>query len=157
METVTGLEGTELTFAANEEKALTAQEVQVSYTGAQDGSVTVPAEGTASFTVTVSLTAAGKRYLEENFENGTYVEGFTFLYAGEEDGIDLSLPFLGFYGDWANLDVFDADLGRDVNMAGTILGTLTTQAMAVIWVTTPSLGATMHPRCLSAPGRATAS
>ena len=122
VETVTGLEGTELTFAANEEKALTAQEVQVSYTGAQDGSVTVPAEGTASFTVTVSLTAAGKRYLEENFENGTYVEGFTFLYAGEEDGIDLSLPFLGFYGDWANLDVFDADLGRDVNMAGTILG-----------------------------------
>lgn len=33
VETVTGLEGTELTFAANEEKALTAQEVQVSYTG----------------------------------------------------------------------------------------------------------------------------
>lgn len=70
----------------------------------------------------VQLTASGKKYLNDNFTNGSYVEGFTFLTAEDEDGISLSVPFLGFYGDWGALDLYDADPGSPVQqMLGTAL------------------------------------
>lgn len=37
--------------------------------------------------------------MNENFANGIYVEGFVKLYA-LEDGIDLSIPYIAFFGDW---------------------------------------------------------
>lgn len=40
-----------------------------------------------------------KTVLNENFPNGTYLEGFVFLKA--ENGFTLSIPFLGFYGDYS--------------------------------------------------------
>ena len=50
------------------------------------------------------------------------MEGFTFLTAEDEDGISLSVPFLGFYGDWGALDLYDADPGSPVQqMLGTAL------------------------------------
>lgn len=52
----------------------------------------------------LELTAAGKKAYADNFPNGSYVEGFTFLTADE--GVSLSLPVLGFYGDWNSLKVF---------------------------------------------------
>ena len=70
------------------------------YTGLTGGKLTVAANGTATFTVTIALTASGKAYLDENFPNGSYVEGFTFLTAEDAGGVSLSVPFLGFYGDW---------------------------------------------------------
>ena len=44
-----------------------------------------------------------------------------FLNAEAEDGVNLSLPFLGFCGDWNSLTVFDGDPGEDQNMLGTAL------------------------------------
>lgn len=108
-----------LRFASNVEKRLSADEIAVTYTGLTGGKVTVPAGGTATFTVTMALTGAGKTYLEENFENGSYVEGFVFL--TPDDGVTLSAPFLGFYGDWETLEVFDADPSGVPNMLGTAL------------------------------------
>lgn len=125
-ETVTGLEGTDLTFVANSEKRLSSSEVDVAYTGLTNGKITVPADGKASFTVRIALTEAGKKYLNDNFENGTYVEGYTFLTTEDDGGISLSLPFLGFYGDWGSLDVFDADPSGDPNMLGTALADVDT-------------------------------
>lgn len=92
-------------FASNSNRDLTADEVTITYTGLTDGNkITAPANGTATFSVKIALTEAGKKAYSDNFPNGSYVEGFTFLTADE--GVSLSLPVLGFYGDWNSLKVF---------------------------------------------------
>lgn len=92
-------------FASNSNRDLTADEVTITYTGLADGNkITAPANGTATFSVKIELTEAGKRDYADNFPNGSYVEGYTFLTADE--GVSLSLPILGFYGDWNSLQVF---------------------------------------------------
>ena len=75
--------------------------------------VTVPAGETVVLSGEIVLTDADKEYLNY-FPNGIYVEGF--LYATEV-GLDtenvkanrLTMPILGFYGDWSAADVFDRD------------------------------------------------
>lgn len=103
IETITVINGEN--FASNSNRDLTADEVTITYTGLTDGNkITAPANGTATFSVKLELTAAGKKAYADNFPNGSYVEGFTFLTADE--GVSLSLPVLGFYGDWNSLKVF---------------------------------------------------
>ena len=69
--------------------------------------VAVEAGATASVTVSVNLSAEDKAYLDTYYPNGGYVEGFTFLHALSADTVDLSIPFLAFYGDWAAAPVLD--------------------------------------------------
>lgn len=69
--------------------------------------VTVPAGADASIKVTLTLSAADRAYLDEKFANGMYVEGFVTLKASEKEQIDLSVPFLAFYGDWLQAPMFD--------------------------------------------------
>ena len=103
IETITVINGEN--FASNSNRDLTADEVKITYTGLDAGNrITAPANGTATFSVKIELTAAGKQAYQDNFPNGSYVEGFTFLTADE--GVSLSLPVLGFYGDWNSLKVF---------------------------------------------------
>lgn len=103
IETITVINGEN--FASNSNRDLTADEVTITYTGlTADNKITAPANGEAIFSVKIELTAAGKQAYQDNFPNGSYVEGFTFLTADE--GVSLSLPVLGFYGDWNSLKVF---------------------------------------------------
>lgn len=103
IETITVINGEN--FASNSNRDLTADEVKITYTGLDAGNrITAPANGTATFSVKIELTAAGKQAYQDNFPNGSYVEGYTFLTADE--GVSLSLPILGFYGDWDSLKVF---------------------------------------------------
>jgi len=77
--------------------------------GSKNGeSITVPAGATADVTVRITLTDENKKYLDESFENGMYVEGYVMLKAegGEED---LNVPYLAFYGDWTKSPLFDLD------------------------------------------------
>ncbi len=90
----------------------------------QNGIVTVPAasgsnEGIVEVTVTVSLNKGARDYIDANFVNGMYVEGFVSLEntACEKDadgvvkkGVTLGLPFLAFYGDWLKAPLFDFDV-----------------------------------------------
>lgn len=69
------------------------------------GSVTVAANGTATFSTTLTLTAEQKKLLDEQFPNGTYVEGFITLENAEHP--QLCVPFMGFYGDWTAAPIFD--------------------------------------------------
>ena len=55
--------------------------------------------------VQVRLSSSAKDWLNTYYPNGGYVEGFTFLEA--VDGVDLSLPYLGFYGDWDAAPILD--------------------------------------------------
>ncbi|MCI1661469.1 MAG: leucine-rich repeat protein [Actinomyces sp.] len=87
--------------------------IDVSYTGdvrTADGAttVTVPARSTAQVTVDVRIGSAFADFAARRAPNGTFVDGFTFLRAAEDSGVDLSVPFLGFYGDWNKAPVFDA-------------------------------------------------
>lgn len=68
--------------------------------------VSVSGYRTADITITISLTDAEKAYLDANFVNGMYVEGFIRLLSQDED-VDLSIPYLAFYGDWTKAPMLD--------------------------------------------------
>ncbi len=69
-------------------------------------SVTVQGGGEETVDVTLTLTEKGREALEP-FVNGTFLDGFVQLKA-TDGGVDLSLPYLAFYGDWAKAPVFDS-------------------------------------------------
>ena len=70
--------------------------------------LTVAAGATADVTVTVTISDADKEYLNK-FENGMYVEGYVILTATAGTEINLSAPFLAFYGDRTVAPLFDID------------------------------------------------
>ena len=76
--------------------------------GASEGStVKVPANSTLDVEVKITLTDENKKYLNDSFKNGMYVEGFVSLDAKEGTEIDLSVPYLAFFGDWTVAPLFD--------------------------------------------------
>ncbi len=72
-------------------------------------SVTVNGGSVAEITVTVTLSDEDKKYLNDSFENGMYVEGFVTLTAKEGTTVSLSAPYLAFYGDWTEAPILDLD------------------------------------------------
>lgn len=75
----------------------------------EDTGCTVAPGGSATVTVTMDLSKSDQAYLDGNFENGIYVDGFVYVREVErstEEGVilenaDLSLPFLAYYGSWS--------------------------------------------------------
>ena len=68
--------------------------------------VEVPAGETVTVEATLTLTDNDKAYLEQ-FPNGIYVEGYIYARSTDENGVDLSMPMVGFYGDWSDAPIFD--------------------------------------------------
>jgi lactocepin len=89
--------------------------VEVTYKGLNEENQIVVPEGefTASFTVTLKVDKDAELLADvrEAFTNGFFVEGFTQLkgVTDTEDVVaqDLSVPFMGFCGNWAKLPMFD--------------------------------------------------
>ena len=79
-----------------------------------DESLCVAAGETATVDITVALANNSMAFLDAYFPNGIYVEGFTFLSALNEGTMDLSLPYLGFYGDWDAAPMLDSGAYWDV-------------------------------------------
>ena len=78
--------------------------------GTKDGNkVTVAGNSVAVVEARITLSNADKKYLDESFENGMYVEGFITLDAVSGTSVDLNAPFLAFYGDWTKAPLFDLD------------------------------------------------
>ncbi|ASK62141.1 lactocepin precursor [Virgibacillus phasianinus] len=85
-------------------------------------SITVPAEESTSFTVSVDLTNAkipgltadGEKTSFDLREN-IFVEGFVKLTPEDKTIADLSIPYVGFYGNWDEPEVLDGiqDLGEE--------------------------------------------
>lgn len=54
-----------------------------------------------------------REWINDTFPNGIYIEGFIRLYAVDdngdlyEDGVDLSVPYLAFFGDWTDAPIFE--------------------------------------------------
>jgi len=95
-----------------------------------DGIVTVPANGEARINVKLTLTPDDKKFIEDRFVNGMYVEGFIRLDAYDlakaktydelrvtPGGIpadevknippNLGVPYLAFFGNWLDAPMFD--------------------------------------------------
>ena len=81
--------------------------------------ITVPANGTVSVSVTVTLTDGEKAELDKLFPNGTYIEGFVVLSAGNGTDPQIGLPFLAFYGDWTSAPIFDSATWMDEDIEWT--------------------------------------
>ncbi len=78
--------------------------------GNQNGNqVTVNARSSAKVTVKIKLSDKDKEYIDKNFENGMYVEGFLKLKATDGTTVDMSAPFLSFYGTWNQAPIFDEE------------------------------------------------
>ena len=69
--------------------------------------ITVEAGKTAEISVRLTLGDDDRAYIEESFKNGMYVEGFLQLRSSTAGQCDLSIPFLGFYGDWDDAPMLD--------------------------------------------------
>ncbi len=82
-------------------------------TSADANIVTVPAGSTVAVTVTVTLGSDAKAYMDANFENGIYVEGFITLTSQTEGQPNLGLPYMGFYGDWTKAPMLDEGTWED--------------------------------------------
>ena len=67
----------------------------------------VAAGSTADVTVSITLNDEAKTWLDTYYPNGGYVEGFTFLTALNSGSVDLSLPYLAFYGSWDSAPILD--------------------------------------------------
>lgn len=75
----------------------------------EDTGCTVAPGGSATVTVTMDLSKSDRAYLDGNFENGMYVDGFVYVREVERttsegvilENADLSLPFLAYYGSWS--------------------------------------------------------
>ena len=104
-ETVT-VNGVKYNCISNYARILPDSEFQVTFSA---NSVTVPAGGTATVSVKLRLTTEGEAALA-NFTNGTFLDGFIVLESQDISGIDLSVPYLGFYGDWGQASVYDASI-----------------------------------------------
>ena len=78
--------------------------------GSNNGmNVTVNGGSTANVTVKITLSDADKKYMNDSFENGMFVEGFITLKATAGTDIDMSVPYLAFYGDWTQAPLLDLD------------------------------------------------
>lgn len=81
----------------------------VSGGSAAGNTVTVSGGKVAEVVVTITLSDSDKKYLDDSFENGMYVEGFVVLTAKEGTEVNLSAPYLAFYGDWSRAPIMDLD------------------------------------------------
>lgn len=72
-----------------------------------DGKISVGAGETKEISVSFSLSDKEKDYIDSSFKNGMYVEGFVKLMSDTDGQCDLTLPFLGFYGDWSAAPMLD--------------------------------------------------
>ena len=83
--------------------------VTVTFEGDVSGNtVTVAPRDEARVSVTISVDDGSSDFMDAIAQavSGSFLDGFVLLDAAG-DGVDLSLPFLAFYGDWGALPVFD--------------------------------------------------
>ncbi len=74
-----------------------------------DNKLTVGAGKEVKVTATITLSDADKKYMDDSFENGMYVEGYITLKAAAGTEVNLNVPYLAFYGDWTKAPVLDKD------------------------------------------------
>ena len=105
--------------------------VEIAYSGAASASaegatVTVPASGEVTVGIDVTPGSDFASYVADNTPNGTFLDGFVRFASKTESQPDLSVPYLGFYGDWGKAPIFDAlasDGGAHARASAIVNGT----------------------------------
>ncbi|MBE6811269.1 MAG: hypothetical protein E7523_00125 [Ruminococcaceae bacterium] len=103
---------------------------------AENNRITVPAEGSVTVTVTVTLGEEARTYMDENFENGIYVEGFILLTSETEGQPDLTVPYMGFYGDWTMAPALDEGTWEDIFTGKTVYPQMDVSTGAAVYHST---------------------
>ena len=96
---------TEGGMLAENVKNLEDSAVKFKYGFTEMDEITVPAGEEVTLNLELDLSLADRQYIEETFENGTFLEGFVYLI--NDSGYNLTLPFMGFYGSWSAADIFE--------------------------------------------------
>lgn len=71
-----------------------------------DGLKTLKPHEEKTVKLTIKLDSDVCSEVEKTFKNGFFVEGFITL-GGAPNSSDISIPMLGYYGDWAAIPIFD--------------------------------------------------
>ena len=93
--------------------------VDIAYSGAavsgtdEGAIITVPANGEATVGVDVKPGADFDASVAQNTPNGTFLDGFVRFTSKTASQPDLTVPYLGFYGDWGKAPIFDALASQD--------------------------------------------
>ncbi|MBR7178604.1 MAG: Ig-like domain-containing protein [Oscillospiraceae bacterium] len=69
--------------------------------------VTVEPNSSARVEATIRLSEEDMAWMDKYYTNGIFVEGYVYAKNTAGTGVDLSLPFLGFYGDWTAAPIMD--------------------------------------------------
>ncbi|MGM9899991.1 MAG: Ig-like domain-containing protein [Bacilli bacterium] len=95
-----------IAFSSVTTRTLASDEVIITYSDNVIGnSITVAGQSDVTVTVNIKVTDKFKLAQDPIFTNGSYVEGYTFLETDTD--ADLVIPYLGFYGDFNNLPIFE--------------------------------------------------
>lgn len=107
-------------YMAQRARELSADEVTV----AVPERITLAANGESVINVKIELTEKGKANLKNDFPNGIYIEGYVTLNPIQDGEVTLSYPFMGFFGDWQALAIFDSDIydGKTASICETQIG-----------------------------------
>ena len=100
------------TVVSEEGYLLSGAKVEITSTNGgslRGNTVTVAAGTKCDVVITITLGEEDKAYIDSNFENGMYVEGFVTLTAKDAGSTDLNVPYLAFYGNWYRAPLFDLD------------------------------------------------
>ena len=93
--------------------------VDIAYSGAavsgtgEGATVTVPANGEATVGVDVKPGADFDASVAQTTPNGTFLDGFVRFTSKTASQPDLTVPYLGFYGNWGKAPIFDALASED--------------------------------------------
>ncbi|MBS4200659.1 S8 family serine peptidase [Bacillus sp. FJAT-49732] len=99
--------GSDLLVAPNLFGALDLEGIaKTTVNGKEVSSVTVPAKGKANISVTVDVSAINAT-LNNYFTNGYWLEGFVTLTDPTDENPELTVPYVGFKGEWDKAPIFD--------------------------------------------------
>ncbi|WMJ89691.1 S8 family serine peptidase [Anaerocolumna sp. MB42-C2] len=112
--TETGLE-TDLGNALGETPQDISSDTEVEFTvnGEATDIITVDPGDDVEVSVSIQLSDDLKEELDSSFENGEFIDGFIRL-ESKETNYDLTIPFMGFFGDWTQAPLFDSGSANDL-------------------------------------------
>ena len=74
---------------------------------ASPAKITVPANSSVTVTIKTALNETTMAAYNDTFPNGMFLEGFVFFDSVGSEDEDVSIPFMGFRGDWTDAPIFD--------------------------------------------------
>lgn len=80
--------------------------------GEETSTIEIPANGEETFTVTIDLSSVDAD-LNEIYTNGYWLEGFVTLTDPTDTNPELSVPYVGFKGEWDQAPIFDTPVWED--------------------------------------------